>query len=499
MPISFDHIPANIRVPFFWAEVDNSQASYFQNQQRALLIGQKIGAAPAVLNQPVLVTSEDQAIALFGQGSHLARMMRLYRQNDTFGEVWCLPVGDGAAAVAATGTLTVTGTASAGGVIFLYIAGQLITVGVASGDTAATVGTAIRDAINAVTSLPVTATNVSGAVTVTAKHPGLAGNEIDLRLNWRGPAGGETLPAGIAVAVVAMASGSVAPALATGLDALGDELFDFVALAFSDATSLDAIRNEWSDEDIGRWSWARQIYGHVFAAKRGTVGALQTFGAGRNDPHVTVAGYHNSPTPPWEWAAAWAGQSAKSLRIDPARPLHTLALIGIIAPPMESRFVTTEKQTLLFSGVATWTVSTDGIVRIERSITTYQKNEHGQPDPSYLDIQTLFTLAYVLRFMRQAITQKFGRHKLANDGTNFGQGQAIVTPRIIRAELVAQYSALMSQGLVENIEAFKEHLIVERNPNDPNRVDVLYTPDLVNQLRIFAVNAQFHLQYPQAA
>jgi phage tail sheath gpL-like len=57
----------------------------------------------------------------------------------------------------------------------------------------------------------------------------------------------------------------------------------------------------------------------------------------------------------------------------------------------------------------------------------------------------------------------------------------------------------MSQGLVENIEAFKEHLIVERNPNDPNRVDVLYTPDLVNQLRIFAVNAQFRLQYPQAA
>jgi phage tail sheath gpL-like len=43
--------------------------------------------------------------------------------------------------------------------------------------------------------------------------------------------------------------------------------------------------------------------------------------------------------------------------------------------------------------------------------------------------------------------------------------------------------------------AFKKNLIVERHPNDPNRVNVLYPPDLINQLRIFAVLAQFRLQY----
>ena len=42
---------------------------------------------------------------------------------------------------------------------------------------------------------------------------------------------------------------------------------------------------------------------------------------------------------------------------------------------------------------------------------------------------------------------------------------------------------------------FKAHLIVERDPNNPNRVNVLYPPDLINQLRIFAVLAQFRLQY----
>jgi hypothetical protein len=53
----------------------------------------------------------------------------------------------------------------------------------------------------------------------------------------------------------------------------------------------------------------------------------------------------------------------------------------------------------------------------------------------------------------------------------------------------------MWNGLVENLRAFKANLIVERDPNDPNRVNVLYPPDLINQLRVFAVLAQFRLQY----
>jgi len=118
-----------------------------------------------------------------------------------------------------------------------------------------------------------------------------------------------------------------------------------------------------------------------------------------------------------------------------------------------------------------------------------------QPDPSWLDVQTPATLTYIIRFLRQRILQKFGRHKLANDGTPFGFGQAIVTPRIIRAELIASYSEMQSLAIVENMDAFKQFLIVERDANDPNRVNVLLPPDLINQLRIFAMLVEFRLQY----
>jgi phage tail sheath gpL-like len=132
---------------------------------------------------------------------------------------------------------------------------------------------------------------------------------------------------------------------------------------------------------------------------------------------------------------------------------------------------------------------------IMRENTTYQKNLYGNSDDAYELVTTLATLAKLLRNQRQAITSKFPRHKLADDGTLFGVGQAIVTPKIIKAELVAQYRVDEFNGLVENGAAFKTNLIVERDPNDPNRVNVLYPPDLVNQLRVFAVLAQFRLQY----
>ena len=47
---------------------------------------------------------------------------------------------------------------------------------------------------------------------------------------------------------------------------------------------------------------------------------------------------------------------------------------------------------------------------------------------------------------------------------------------------------------MENIEAFKEGLIVERNEQDPNRLDVCMPPDLVNQLRVVGMKISFLLQ-----
>lgn len=492
MTLPFKNIPANIRVPLFYAEVDNSMANTATLNQRALIIGQKTSAGTGTANVPVISQGVADAAAVGGPGSLLHLMTQAYRANDTFGELWYLPLADDPSAVAATGTLLVTAAPTANGTLYLYIAGVKIAIPVLSTQTTATLATAIAAAVNATPNLPVTASVTTSTVTFTAINKGPCGNDIDIRVNYQGSAGGEFSPAGLTYTITAMASGATPPVLTTGLLNLLDKPFDFIVCPYTDTTSLDALKSLLNDQ-TGRWSWTSAVYGHFFAAYRGTVGSLTTFGNGRNDQHGSVMGYNDSPMPSWAWAAAVAAQAAVSVRADPAVPMQTAVLQGILPPPLQSRFALTDRNTLLYDGISTFDVADDGTVSIENLITTYQKNSFGQPDNSYLEVETMFTLTYILRFMKTRITSKFARMKLAADGTSFAAGSSIVTPSIIRADQIAAFQELEDLGLVQDSDAFAAALIVQQNAQNPNRVDVLWPGTLINQLRIFALLAQFRL------
>ena len=214
----------------------------------------------------------------------------------------------------------------------------------------------------------------------------------------------------------------------------------------------------------------------------------------RNNQHESLLGVYRSPSPRYIWAAALTGAAAPSLRNDPGRPLQSLPVYGVLAPDLADRFELTERNNLLYSGISTYTVGDDGTVMIENLITTYQKNSYGDEDDSYLQVETLFSLMFVTRYLRTAVTSKFGRMKLAADGTRFAPGAAIVTPNIIRADQIAEYQTLVFNGYAQDAEAFARNIIVEQNKTNPNRVDVLWPGTLMNQLRIFALLNQFRLQ-----
>src|SRR4030095_16880295 len=223
---------------------------------------------------------------------------------------------------------------------------------------------------------------------------------------------------------------------------------------------------------------------------------LVTFGGTQNSGVISLLAFEvESPTPSFEWAAAYTAKAQRALINDPARPLQTLSLNKVKLAPLEWRFNFVELNSLALNGFAIQKAGADRQPMLAREQTLYQRNLYGNPDDAYELGKTLATVAPMLRNQRHSITSKFPRHKLANDGTRFGPGQAIVTPGIIKAELIAQYRQDEYNGLVEDARNFKRHLLVERDPNDPNRLNVLYPPDLINQLRIFAVLAQFRLQY----
>lgn len=488
MSISFDTIPLDLRTPGQFVEFNSSRATTGPQAQpqRALIIGQKLAAGVAVANTPIRITQADQAIQQFGRGSMLAAMCAAFLLNNPTVEMSALPMTDNAEGVAATKTITITGPATGAGTLSLLIAGQKVEVAVADEDTATEVATAIAARVTALLDLPVTAASAAGVATLTARHKGVAGNDIDVRVNYRA---GEVTPAGLTVAVAAGTAGTGNPDVTAAFTAIGDDWYNTFILPWTDAGNLEVVEDELAD----RFSGLRMIDGLAFTFASDTYGDLATLGASRNSPHVSIGGLKASPTPPWIIAADYGAAVSYHGAIDPARPFQSLVLKSTLAPAVGDRFTRAERDLLLRDGISTFTVDAGGNVAIERPITTYQTNAFGLADVAYLDVNTLLTLSYLRWSARARIGSKYGRHKLASDGTLYGAGQAVVTPKVIRAELISLFREWMDIGLVEDIEAFKTDLIVERDAGDVNRLNALIPPNLVNQFRVFAAQVQFRL------
>lgn len=486
--IDFLTIPADTRVPGQYIEFDASRAvsGLPAIRNRVLLIGQRLntGSAAAGTIQPIVDASA--AIALFGRGSMLARMAAAYRKADRYSEVHAIALDDNAAGAYATGTITVTGPATAAGTIALVIAGVPVDVTIGAGDTATVAGNKIATAINGKPDLPCTAAAVAGVVTVTARHKGTVGNAIDLRHTTQP---GEALPAGIALAIVAMAAGATDPDIDAVWPVIGDNPYRSIVLGLSEAATLTKVKAELDS----RWGSSRMLESVAYAARGGTQGALAAFGAALNSELISILGTGKSPTWWPEAAASYAAACGYHSAIDPARPLQTLALTGMVPPALADRFTRTQREALLVDGISTFTVDPSGVCRIERAITTWQLDANAIESTAWLDLETVTTVAYLRASLRARIATKFPRHKIADDGTAYGPGQAIVTPRVIRAELIALAREWEEAGLVEKIDQFAADLIVERDAGDPNRVNALLPPDIVNQFRVFAATIQFRL------
>lgn len=433
--------------------------------------------------------------------------------------------------VRATGTAASlgTGTASGAGTITATYAGKAYAVSYASGEALATVYARLAAAIPAASGITavastgsiaftstsygakpntgtvvITATSSTGitgatatlasgvdaAFSVTALNAGTLGNtlRIETKLVPDDSDLADTL-----LTIVQPFGGASDPTL--DLTNLGDDLWDFVAMPYCNHTALDTI-DAWLES---RWNPISQTYGLNFSAMVGTQGQVQAFTSIRNGRFSHVMPMTKSPQPTYLITASVAAQAAAHLQTPPelSRPLQTIELVGIRPPKaVADRWTTVQKQSFYFAGASGYRVTQDGKVQIERLVSTYQRDAWGNPDQSWLDVNTLAQIMYGVRYIGAYITQTYPRSALVDD--NPTQIQGFVTAADIRNAMIHAYVQLTELGVFENADKFEELLIVERNQSDPNRVDVFLPLDAVNQLRILAVNATSYLQFPNA-
>ena len=477
MSIAFSQVPRTSLVPFAYIEIDSSRSDGGPLPFRSLLVGQKLAAAGAVNNVPVQIASAAQAADIFGDGSILHLMAAAFRRANPLGELWAVPAAPGA--TAGEETITFGGNPTAAGEVALYVAGRRVSVPVTAANDAAAVATSAIAAINAVAGLPVHAAVGGGntAVDVTALNAGAAG-AIDIRTDYYAT---DALPAGLTVAVAQKTAPAGEAGVAAAMDgAAATEAYDVIATAYAESASIGALEGELTD----RWNASAQLDGVGIAAISGTLAEAQTYGGSRNSDFVTVLDASTTPTPAWEWAAAVAGAVALSAEADPAMPFQTLPIPGVLPAAASARRDHVERETLLGKGISTHVVDAGGVCRIERLITTSDAD-------AWLNLNVPLTLSYLRRSLRARLTTKYARFKLASDGTRFRPGQKILTPSTARAEAIAWYRDMEERGLVEDGDAFKAGLIVERNADNQDRLDFMLPADLVNQMRIFGARIAF--------
>jgi len=211
----------------------NASQAVGNTAQKILFIGQKTAAGSAVSGALVEnILNDNSEDTYFGQNSMLAGMIRAAKKENKVTIMDAIGLSDAGAGAAATGAVTVVGTATEAGSLEVVIGSEKnhkYTIAVASGDTATVVGDAIEAAILADLDCPVTPVNTAGAVAMTADNKGTLGNDIGLSIS--GTVGGLTH------SVTGMSGGATDPTLTAVFDAIGDKRYQTIVWPYAAATS----------------------------------------------------------------------------------------------------------------------------------------------------------------------------------------------------------------------------------------------------------------------
>lgn len=481
--ISFQSIPASIRKPGVYGEFNTKLAvsALPANVHNVCIIAQKLATGTIASLKRTQVFSASDAAAYFGIGSIAHKMVEAALTGNPNLNLYVCALDDAVAAVAAVGSVIIGGPATASGSITVYIGNQAVQVAVSSGDAAAAIATNLLAALAAIPDLPVSYAidGVNNAkVNFTALNKGTVGNQIGIDYDTISAA-----DCGVTVTVAIMATGSVDPTLSTALTAIFTAGDDLIVTQFNDQTSLTALATHLESvsgplEQRG----ARGIY-----SIGGALAAATTLAGQINDGRVNCAYIRGSHSNPYEVAACYAAVMASEE--DPAMPLNTLVLTGIAAPPDDQRLSRTEQESCLWNGVSPLEVGPGENVQIVRAISTYIKNAAGVADPSLLDTTTISTLDYTRVAVNTRLLLRFPRSKLTN-------GVPKVKPPTsakVRSEVIDVLLQLESLEILQNVSSNIAGVLVERDTQDNNRLDIKIPANVVNGLHVIAERIDLYL------
>lgn len=451
----------NSNIPFVQAELVKSSLANGTIEQEYidLVIGQKTAAGTAIVNTPIQIFSHSEAQAKFGKTSMLAAAAKRFFDNNKGVAIKFIPLDDEASGIVATGTITITGTATENGTFSAYINGSAFRIATAIGDSASDIATLLAAKINAVETSQVIATALTGIVTLTSVHKGTYGNTIKTMMNYNDD---DLTPSGLTITIVQMNGGAGDPDLsALGIIShLEETQYNMVVCPYTDNATLTLIDTALTDN----FKATDMLDGFCLVGVNDTVVNLTTKTAILNSAFITVLDNGSVFATGLEQAATTMGVISDIAQSSPGSSYLNKELSGIL--PLSQR-IRTERNALAGGGVATLKV-VGTTTLLERTVTTLQKDENSiSLDVDDTDLRLFLTLSYV-RYTFIVYMSRFQGYKLGNDDDRFGAGVRIMTPNLYKQNLVINYSGLVTRGICEDLATFIDKCIVEKDGNRLN-------------------------------
>ena len=366
-----------------------------------LLVGLKTSAGSANADTEVKsIFSQDDATSYFGAGSQLERMCRKAIKYQGV-QIKAIAVAEAGGSIAATASITISGSWIATGTWTYRVAGETFTGTVGTTDTATQVAAAIRDAFNANAGSPVTAASAAGVVTLTTKNKGTSQNRhVLFQDRSLLPAGASSAIAGGAAVTgdgVLFAGGTGTENVTNALATLNPTRYDRIAIGQLDSANLTL----WRTQLNAQAEVLTGILQHAVCASNDTLTAATSLAqTALNAQRFQLCWHLSSETHPSEIAASMAGLRIQAEQSDPDAHFDGAILKGVA--PQSQRTDWPIHATLvsaLNNGVTPITTTPDGFATVVRSIVTHSLTG-ANPDYSTLDTGDAVVPDFVLTALK---------------------------------------------------------------------------------------------------
>jgi len=481
-------IGPDFKTPGAYAEIVFAQgpASAAAGTREVVFVMPKLSSGSwtaATLYGPIANEAEVSAGA--GNGSPLHRAARIFLQENKDAKVWALPVAEtsGGSPVAATATAVLATTATGTGIATVTICGEDCSYTFESGETPTNIGDGLVEAINGKTWLPVTAANVTGTVTLTAKLLGASQGTATVRVI--GTRGSITAGVGTTLTVSTHLGAVVA-----GADGTTTEPASFLTAL----STIDSVRKYYIVSSGNTATYYTNLQTHITtksAPKRGyrsigivayvgTQAAAVTLATGRNYERLNLINQANSDHDCAELAGWWAAKRQEGEGVDTAKNFDSTTGPMLKRAFNPADWPDPDEQSDAINDGVTVVATNDTTAYVVMSVNTRSKNSTGTVD----DFRATEThrVSVADEFVDETLIDWALNHaqKKLSDDERLANGQVnpvqrlrrgVITPSSYAPTLKKRIQDFVDAEKLQEAEASKASVRVVKSPVNSGRLE----------------------------